>query len=404
MTETGTTGTTPTCPFDFSEGLEFDPSLAELMSRGPVTRIRLPYGDDETWLVTDFDEVRQVTIDQRLSRAGVVGHDYPRMTPEPMVFAESLNVLDPPHSTRLRRLASQAFTKSQVDRMRPAVEGVVDELLDAMAEQGSPADLVRHLSDELPQRTICSLLGIAPADRPTMQRHAHSLLSTAPEKGQDAAVAKRELRAYFSTLVTERRRAPGDDLISTLAAAKDGDDVFDDQDLAVMSLTLMLSGHDTATCQISNIAYLLLTRPELMERARGGAENLSRLLDELLRYIPFRKGVGLPRIALEDVELGGVTIKAGDYVQVAYLTANRDPKRFAEPDVIDPDRPPTPHMTFGWGGHRCIAAPLAMVELEATFAGLLARFPDLRLAVPAEDLTWDTETIRRFPHTLPVAW
>ncbi|MFD5749239.1 cytochrome P450 [Streptomyces sp. NPDC127033] len=403
MTETGTPPT-PTCPFDFSEGLEFDPSLAELMSRGPVTRIRLPYGDDDAWLVTDFDGVRRVTTDQRFSRAGIMEHDYPRMTPEPIVSAESINVLDPPHSTRLRRLASQAFTKGHVDRMRPAVEGVVAGLLDAMAEQGPPADLVSHLSDRLPQETICALLGIAPPDRPAMQRYAHQLLSTAPEARQAAATAKKELRAYFGGLVAERRRAPGDDLISTLAAAKEGEDVFDDQDLAIMSLTLMLSGHDTATCQISDIAFLLLTRPELMERARGGAESLSRLLDELLRYIPFRKGVGIPRVALEDVELGGVTIRAGDFVHVSYLTANRDPERFAEPDVIDPDRPATPHMTFGWGGHRCIAAPLATAELEAAFGGLLARFPELRLAVPAEDLTWDTDTIRRFPHALPVAW
>lgn len=149
-----------------------------------------------------------------------------------------------------------------------------------------------------------------------------------------------------------------------------------------MSLTLMLSGHDTATCQISNIAYLLLTRPELMDLVRGRPESLTQVLDELLRYIPFRKGVGIPRVALEDVEMGGVQIRAGDFVHVSYLTANRDPERFADPDVIDPHRPPTPHMTFGWGGHRCIAAPLAMAELEAVIGRLVNRFPGLRLAVP----------------------
>ncbi|MEV7087912.1 cytochrome P450 [Streptomyces sp. NPDC093085] len=406
MTETGTgtTPDTPTCPFDFSRGLEFDPSLAELMNQGAVTRIRLAYGEADAWLVTGFEGVRQVTTDQRFSRAGIMGRDYPRMTPEPIVSAESINVLDPPRSTRLRTLASQAFTKGAVERMRPAVEAVAGELLDAMAEQGPPADLVRHLSDELPQQTICTLLGIPAADRPAMRKYAHQLLSTAPEARQGAADAKRELRGYFGAMVAERRRAPGDDLISALAAAQEGEDTFDDEDLAVMSLTLMLSGHDTATCEISNIAYLLLTRPELMRRARGGPESLSRLLDELLRYIPFRKGVGIPRVALADVELGGVTIREGDFVHVSYLTANRDPERFAEPDTIDPDRPAAPHMTFGWGGHRCIAAPLAMVELEAAFGGLLARFPGLRPAVEEKDVVWDTDTIRRFPLTLPVSW
>ncbi|MFE2635930.1 cytochrome P450 [Streptomyces scopuliridis] len=398
------TGETTTCPFDFSKGLDFDPSLGDLMSQGPVTRIRLPYGEADAWLVTNFDGVRQVTTDPRFSRAGIMSHNYPRMTPEPIVSPESINVLDPPISSRLRRLASQAFTPRHVDRMRPAVEGIVDQLLDAMAEDGPPADLVAHLSNKLPQHTICELLGIAPPDRPRMQEYAHQLLSTAPDSRQAAADAKAQLREYFGGLVAERRRTPGDDLISALAAAKDGDDVLDDQDLAVMSLTLMLSGHDTATCQISNIAYLLLTRPELMDLVRGRPESLTQILDELLRYIPFRKGVGIPRVATEDVEMGGVRIRAGDFVHVSYLTANRDPERFSDPDVIDPHRPPTPHMTFGWGGHRCIAAPLAMAELEAVIGRLVERFPGLRLAVPAEELRWDTETIRRFPHELPVAW
>ncbi|MFI5753942.1 cytochrome P450 [Streptomyces sp. NPDC051569] len=392
------------CPFDFSEGLEFDPSLADLMSRGPVSRIRLPYGDEAAWLVTGFEGIRQVTTEARLSRAGVVGRDYPRMTPEPIVSAESVNVLDPPHSTRLRRLASQAFTKRHVERMRPAVAGVAGRLLDAMEEHGPPADLARHLSLPLPEETICELLGVAPADRERLQRCTHQLLATAPDRREAAVAAKRELLAYFRELTEERRRAPGDDLISTLAAAREGDDVLGDQELAVMALTLMLSGNDTATCEISDIVYTLLTRPALLERVRSRPETLPRVLDELLRHIPFRKGVGIPRLATEDVEIAGVTIRQGEYVHVSYLTANRDPARFDDPDALDPDRPATPHMTFGWGNHRCIAVPLAMAELEIAIGMLLARFPGLRLAVPAEELTWDTETIRRFPNELPVAW
>ncbi|MGW2558230.1 cytochrome P450 [Streptomyces sp. NPDC001514] len=398
------TGEVTTCPFDFSDGLEFDPSLAELMARETITRIRLPYGDAHAWLVTGFDGVRKVTTDHRFSRAEIMGRDYPRLTPEPIVSPESINVMDPPRSSRLRRLASQAFTPHHVDPMRTAIVRLVDTLLDEMAAAGPPADLVHHLSDQLPQHTICELLGIPRADRPRMQEYAHQLLSTGPDSRQAAATAKAELRAYFGGLVDERRRAPGDDLISALAAAKDGEDALDDQELAVMALTLMLSGHDTATCQISNISYLLLTRPGLMERLRKRPETLSAVLDELLRFIPFRKGVGIPRVALEDVELGGVRIRTGDFVHVSYLTANRDPERFPDPDTIDPDRPGLPHMTFGWGGHRCIAAPLAIAELEVAIGRLVERFPGLRLAVPAEEVRWDTETIRRFPVELPVAW
>ncbi|GAA1877713.1 cytochrome P450 [Streptantibioticus ferralitis] len=391
------------CPFDFREGLEFDPLFRELMSAGPVTRIRMPYGDP-AWLVTDFEGVRQVTTDHRFSRAAIIGRDYPRLTPEPIVSPESINVMDPPHSSRLRRLASQAFTKPHVDRMRPAVQRIVDSLLDEMAEHGAPADLAGHLSTPLPQRTICELLGIPSADWPMLQGHVHEMLSTGPDTRHAAAEAKAHLRSYFVDLTARRRRSPGGDLIGNLAAARDGDDAFDDQELAVMALTLMMSGHDTATCQISNIAYLLLTHPDQMALLRRRPELLPDALEELLRFIPFRTGVGIPRVATEDVDLSGVLIRAGEFVHVSYLTANRDPGRYSDPDVLDLGRPPSPHMAFGWGGHHCIAVPLAMAELEVAIGALLTRFPRLRLAVAAEDLRWNTETIRRFPCELPVSW
>ncbi len=391
------------CPFDFRVGLEFDPLFRELMSTGPVTRIRMPYGDT-AWLVTDFEGVRQVTTDHRFSRAAIIGRDYPRLTPEPIVSPESINVMDPPHSSRLRRLASQAFTKPHVDRMRPAVERIVDTLLDEMAEHGAPADLVHHLSEPLPQRTICELLCIPPDDWPMLQSHVHEMLSTGPDTGEAAAAAKTHLRAYFEELTARRRRGRGDDLISNLAAARDGDDAFDDEELAVMALTLMMSGHDTATCQISNIAYLLLSRPERWELLRRRPELLPGALEELLRFIPFRTGVGIPRVATQDVQVRGVTIRAGDFVHVSYLTANRDPSRYQDPDSLDLERPPSPHMAFGWGGHHCIAVPLAMAELQAAVSALLTRFPRLHLAEAPEDLQWNAGTIRRFPCRLPVGW
>ncbi|MFJ9821336.1 cytochrome P450 [Streptomyces sp. NPDC101151] len=392
------------CPFDFSEGLEFDPSLAALMDRDAITRIRLPYGDSDAWLVTGFEGVQQVTTDQRFSRAAILDHDYPRLTPEPIVSAESINVMDPPHSSRLRHLTSQAFSQRQVDRMRGKITRRAGTLLDEMAAQGPPVDLVHHLSDPLPQQTIFDLLGIPHDDWARVQQNLRQLLATGPDRGKIAATAKAELRAYFGELVEQRRSSPGKDLISALVAARDGDDVLDDQEVAVMALTLTLSGQDTATCQISNICYLLLTRPELMKHFRSRPEALTDSLNEMLRVIPFRKGVGIPRVALEDVEMGGVRIRKGDFVHVSYLTANRDPDRYPDPDFIDPDRPPAPHMTFGWGGHRCIAVPLAMAELEVAIGQLLERFPGLRLAVPPEEVRWDTETIRRFPIELPVAW
>ncbi|WP_420783483.1 cytochrome P450 [Streptomyces sp. LPB2020-019-1HS] len=393
-----------TCPFDFSDALEFDPVLADLMERDGPVRIRLPYGDADAWLFTGFDAVKQVTTDQRLSRAAIVGHDYPRMTAEPIVSRESINVMDPPHSTRVRHLASQAFTQQHVDALRPRIVRLADGLLDEMDQQGPPADLVRHLSDPLPQHTVLDLLGIERQEWPRIQESVRQLLVVDPGHQQTAATAKADLTAYFGKLVEQRRHSPGDDLISTMAAARDGKEQLDDRELAVMALTVALSGQDTATCQISNIAYLLLTRPELLEHVRSRPESLTEVLHELLRWIPFRKGVGIPRLALEDLELDGVHIRKGDYVHVSYLAANRDPERYPNPHAVDLERPVSPHMTFGWGGHRCIAMPLAMAELEVAIGRLVERFPGLRLAVPAQDIRWDTKTIRRFPLQLPVTW
>ncbi|WP_030182403.1 cytochrome P450 [Streptomyces sp. NRRL S-813] len=395
---------TITCPFDFSEALEFDPVLADLMRRDTPARIRLPYGDADAWLITGFDAVKQVTTDHRLSRAGIVGLDYPRMTAEPIVSPESINVMDPPHSSRVRHLASQAFTQQQVDAMRPRIARLTDLLLDEMEQDGPPTDLVRHLSDPLPQHTVLDLLGIERQEWPRIEESVHQLLVVGADNRETAATAKADLTAYFGKLVEQRRDSPGDDLISAMAAARDGEEQLDDRELAVMTLMLALSGQDTATCQISDITYLLLTRPELMDHLRRRPETLTDVLHELLRHIPFRKGVGIPRVALEDMELDGVRIRAGDFVHVSYLTANRDPERYPNPHAIDLDRPTSPHMTFGWGGHRCIAMPLAMAELEVAIGRLVERFPGLRLAVAPEEVRWDTKTIRRFPLELPVAW
>ncbi|MGW2743943.1 cytochrome P450 [Streptomyces sp. NPDC001450] len=395
---------TITCPFDFSEALEFDPALADLMQRRSPARIRLPYGNADAWLITGFDSVKQVTTDPRFSRAGIIGHDYPRMTPEPIVSPESINVMDPPLSSRVRHLASQAFTQQQVESMRHRITWLADRLLDNMEKEGAPADVVQHLSNKLPQHTILDLLGIGREEWPRVEESLHQLLVVGAGNKEAAATAKTYLTAYFTELVGQRRNSPGPDLISAMAAAREGEEQLDDKELAVMALTLALSGQDTATCQISDITYLLLTRPELMQHLTRRPETLTDVVHEMLRCIPFRKGVGIPRVALEDVELDGARIKAGDFVHVSYLTANRDPERYPNPHVIDLDRPSAPHMTFGWGGHRCIAMPLAMAELEVAIGRLVERFPGLRLAVPPEELRWDTETIRRFPLELPVAW
>lgn len=229
-------------------------------------------------------------------------------------------------------------------------------------------------------------------------------MDTTIENRDDAVRAKADLRAYFKTLTADRRENPGDDLISALATARDGDELLNDQELTVMAMVLLITGQDTTTYQIGNIAYTLLTRPKELAMLRERPEMLPQAIEELLRFIPFRKGVGIPRVALEDAELSGVKIRAGDIVHVSYLTANRDSRKFDRPDELDLERNGPSHMTFGWGGHHCLGAPLAATELQVALGTLLERFPDLRLAKPAEEVRWNKTSIWRYPLALPVTW
>ncbi|MEU9125505.1 cytochrome P450 [Streptomyces sp. NPDC048506] len=392
------------CPFDYAEALEFDPTLKRLLTDEPVARIKLPYGEGEAWLVTRYDDVRTVTTDRRFSRHAIVGRDFPRMTPEPIVQDEAINVMDPPASSRLRSLVSKAFAPRQVERMRARTQLVVNELLDEMAERGSPADLVEGLASPLPLTTICEVLDIPDGESAQLRAHARTMMNTSLDNRDNAVRAKADMRAYFAELTAHRRRHPGDDLISALATARDGDEILNDQELTVMAMVLLITGQDTTTYEIANIAYTLLTRPAELEKLRSRPEMLPQALQEMLRLIPFRKGVGIPRVALEDVELSGVKIRAGDIVHVSYLTANRDGEKFERPDELDLDRQGPNHMTFGWGGHHCLGAPLAITELEVALSTLLERFPDLRLAKPADEVPWNKTAIWRYPLELPVAW
>nr|BEK65086.1 cytochrome P450 [Kitasatospora purpeofusca] len=392
------------CPFNHTDGLEFDPLLKRLLTEEPIARIRLPHGEGEAWLATRYEDVRVVTTDRRFSRAAGIGRDLPRMTPAPIAQVESINLMDPPAHNRLRRLVAQGFTNRQVERMRAHTQRVVDGYLDEMTEHGAPADLVSHLSARLPLTTICELLDIPTEDRTELRGHAVAMMAMGPNSGAGQVNAKTALRAYFAELTAARRRDPGEDLISALATARDGAELLDDDELAVMAMVLLVTGHDTSTYELSNITYTLLTHPEQLAKLRAQPEMLPRALEELLRFIPFRQGVGIARVATEDVELGSVLIRAGEPVHVSYLAANRDPAVYERPDELDLDRGAPTHMTFGYGTHHCLGSHLARMELQVAVGTLLNRFPGLRLAVPPEALDWRTGSIWRYPRTLPVAW
>ncbi|MEU3029755.1 cytochrome P450 [Streptomyces incarnatus] len=383
------------------DGTDFDPVLAELMREGPVTRIQLPNGEGWAWLITRHDDVRMVTNDPRFGREAVMDKPVTRLAPHFIPDRGAVGFLDPPDHTRLRRSVTAAFTAKGVERVREKARGMLDEQIDQLLKDGPPADLTAAILSPFPIAVICELMGVPAADRHDMHEWTQLILSSAHGK-EVSERAKREMSAYFSGLVGARAGSTAEDVTSLLGAAVSEGEVTLEE--AVGLAVLLQIGGEAVTNNSGQMFYLLLTRPELAERLRREPEIRPRAIDELLRYIPHRNAVGLSRIALEDVEIRGVRIRAGDAVYVSYLAANRDPEVFPDPEEIDFSRCPNPHVSFGFGPHYCPGGQLARLESELLVDALLDRIPGLKLAVPAEEVPFKKGALIRGPEALPVMW
>ncbi|MFF5668058.1 cytochrome P450 [Streptomyces griseofuscus] len=382
-------------------GTDFDPVLAELMREGPVTRIQLPNGEGWAWLVTRHDDVRMVTNDPRFGREAVMDKPVTRLAPHFIPDRGAVGFLDPPDHTRLRRSVTAAFTAKGVERVREKARDMLDERIDQLLKDGPPADLTAAILSPFPIAVICELMGVPAADRHDMHEWTQLILSSAHGK-EVSERAKREMSAYFSGLIGARGSSTAEDVTSLLGAAVSAGEVTLEE--AVGLAVLLQIGGEAVTNNSGQMFYLLLTRPDLAERLRHEPEIRPKAIDELLRYIPHRNAVGLSRIALQDVEIRGVRIRAGDAVYVSYLAANRDPEVFPDPEEIDFSRCPNPHVSFGFGPHYCPGGQLARLESELLVDALLDRIPGLKLAVPAEEVPFKKGALIRGPEALPVMW
>lgn len=382
-------------------GLDFDPVLTELMAQGPVTRIRLPNGEGWAWLVTRLDDVRTVTNDPRFSRAAVMDRPVTRLAPHFIPERGAVGFLDPPDHTRLRRSVAAAFTAKGVERVRERSRRLLGELVDELLQDGPPADLTSAVLGPFPIAVICELMGVPAADRHRMHTWTQLILSSS-QGAQVSEKAKHEMGAYFAELIGLREASTDEDVTALLGAAVGRGEITSQE--AVGLAVLLQIGGEAVTNNSGQMFYLLLTRPELAERLRAEPEIRPRAIDEMLRHIPHRNAVGLSRIATEDVVIKGVRIRAGDPVYVSYLAANRDPDVFPDPDSIDFDRGPNPHVSFGFGPHFCPGNMLARLESELLVDALLDRVPGLRLAVPPERVPFKKGALIRGPEALPVTW
>ena len=370
------------------------PLFAEVRERGPVHAITLADGH-AAWLVVGYDEAKLMLNDTRLSKdmqaafasgGEVVAEGLPGKD-----FARHMLAVDPPDHTRLRRLVASAFSLRRVEALEPRIREIIASLLDDLAAQGPDAtvDLVPNFAFPLPFTVICELLGVPEPDREPFGNALIALLSPTdtPEQYAKAKIGSDGVVAHLNKLVDTKAEKPGDDLVTALIQARDGDERLDHGELLSTLLQLIVAGHDTTTSLLGNGVVALLRNPDQLALVKADPSRVSALIEEIMRYdapVPHSTF----RYAAEDITIGDVTIPAGGQVIISLAAANRDGTHFPESEEFNVARRDNRHLAFGHGIHFCLGAPLARLEGNIAFTTLLQRFPDIRLAVPSEDLHW----------------
>jgi cytochrome P450 len=380
-----------------------DPGTAtSLLKQGPIHRAVLPNGMP-VWLIVGYDEAIAALNDQRLSVAAMMAAgalDGGTLSPDLRnALLGSLTNTDPPDHTRLRRLVSSVFTARRVEGMRPWIGRLTDELIDGFAPHGQ-VDLMAEFAAPLPILVITELLGIPKTDGPRVRALSQTIISALGSPDfpvQDATDFVECLRG----LVAHRRDNPDDALISALIRARDENGALSENELTAMIFLMIIAGHDTTVSLIGNGMYLLMTEPDRAARLRADSSLLPAAIEEFLRLESPVPAANF-RAAAESLEIGGTRISAGDLIAISLQVANRDDSQFPEPSRFDPARTDSRHLAFGHGIHYCLGAPLARLEGELAIGTLLKRFPDLRLAVDAAELTWSQATFVHRLEKLPL--
>ncbi|WP_326952509.1 cytochrome P450 family protein [Amycolatopsis sp. NBC_01286] len=376
---------------------------ALLREQRPVTRAQAP-GAPPFWLVTRYEDVRAALADPRLVKdaatlfgpaaaAGLGGLD---------VHDHMLNS-DPPKHTRLRKLVTKAFTAKAIARLRPRIEALAVELVDAVAARladGEPSvDLIDALAFPLPMTVICEILGVPDDRRGDFRTWSHAILS--PATPQQFVTASAEMREYLVRLVADKRAHPDDAMLSAIIAPDDHGDELSDAEATGMASLLLVAGHETTVNLIGNGALASLRGPGQWARLRADPASLPGAVEEFLR-LDSPVNTATVRFAAEPVTLGGTTIPTGQTVLLAIGSANRDPAAFDHPDDLDLHRPRGGSLAFGHGIHYCLGAALARLEGEIAFRVLLDRLPDLELATDPAEVGWQPSLLIRGLTHLPV--
>jgi cytochrome P450 len=386
------------------------PCYARLRAEAPVHRITM-LSQEAAWLVTRYDDVMAVLKDDRFVKDAANA-----MTPEQLAhrpwfrklkrfkaMQRTMINVDPPHHTRLRALVSKAFTPRLIEQMRHRVQTLTDELLDNVNNRGR-MDLIRDFALPLPATIIAEMLGVPAADRHKFHRWSNSLMTISSNWRMLKAILNvGPFMRYIRQIIKLRRANPQDDLVSALVRTEEAGDTLSEEELVTMVILLLVAGHETTVNLIGNGALALLEHPDQLEKLRTNPVLIKPAVEEFLRYAS-PVDMSTERYAREGITLAGVTIPRGEMVLAVIASANRDERKFANPDMLDIARDPNPHLTFGLGTHFCLGASLARLEAQIAISTLLRRLPNLRLTTHPANLQWRSGLILRGLESLPVAF
>jgi nocardicin N-oxygenase len=382
-----TAGAIPHFPTTTTPGFDPDPLLSTFRATEPVVRVQLPYGAP-CWLLTRYDDVRSMLADPRFSRAATVGTDVGRLL-DAFTIEDSILGMDPPQHTQIRRLVSATFTARRMEALRERAQQTVDILLDAMAGAPQPVDFVDAVALPLPITMICEILGVPFADRERFTGWANITLSASGHTLEEFLAARAELATYIGDLVTSRRAHPTDDVLGALVTLHSEDPAcMTEAQLRSLAISILFAGFETTASQLGKFVLCLLVHPDQLALLRRQPELVPNAVEELMRLIPLNAGTQPAYLATEDVEIGGVTIRAGEGVMPSLGSANRDESEFPDAGRLDIERRNVAHLGFSHGAHFCLGAHLARVEMQVALRSLVTRFPELRLAVPTDQVPW----------------
>lgn len=387
-----------TCPY------QPPPAYGPLRAAHPLTRVLL-FDGRPAWLVTGHAAARALLNDARLS-TDRTHPDYPSPTARLAGASRDRRTMlvgydDPEHHVQ-RRMLVPAFTLRAATELRPRIRQIVDERLDAMLAQGPPADLVTAFALPMPSTVICELLGIPYADHEFFEEQSLRLVHG--PTAADSMDARRRLESYIGELIDAKgkQREPGGGVLDELVHHRLPDGQLERHEVVSLAIVLLAAGHETTANMIALGVYTLLQHPDRLVELRADPALLPAAVEELMRLLSIVDG--LLRLAVEDIEVAGTTIRAGDGVIFATSLVNRDERVYADPDTLDWHRPARHHLAFGSGIHQCLGMSLARAELEIALGTLLDRLPGLRLAVPTDEIRLKPGDTVQGIRELPVTW